>query len=193
MHRLSASFVLGYHGCDRAVAAKLVAGEPFRNSNNDFDWLGPGVYFWESNPHRGLEFAQEQKRRKNGPTITRPAVVGAVIDMGLCLDLTTSAGIRQVRSAHAQLHDILAAAELPLPTNSGDLLRRNLDCAVIRTLHEVREQGGEPPVDTVRGVFVEGAPVFDTSGFHDKTHIQICVRNLDCIKGVFRVSARDLD
>lgn len=64
MHRLSTSFVLGYHGCDRKVGERLLAGEDFRPSENEYDWLGPGVYFWESNPDRALEFAQEAAARK---------------------------------------------------------------------------------------------------------------------------------
>ncbi len=47
--------------------------------------------------------------------------------------------------------------------------------------------------DTVRGVFVEGAPIYPTSGFREKTHIQICVSNPGVIKGVFRVSSNDLE
>jgi hypothetical protein len=43
MHRLSASFVLGYHGCDAEIAEKLLRGEPFEQSQNDYDWLGHGV------------------------------------------------------------------------------------------------------------------------------------------------------
>ncbi len=39
--------VLAYHGCDAAVAERLLRGEPFRKSENDYDWLGAGVYFWE--------------------------------------------------------------------------------------------------------------------------------------------------
>ncbi len=42
MHRLSSCFVLGYHGCDRDVGERLLAGEAFQPSDNDYDWLGPG-------------------------------------------------------------------------------------------------------------------------------------------------------
>ena len=45
----------------------------------------------------------------------------------------------------------------------------------------------EPSIDTVRGVFVEGEPVYEGAGFRAKTHIQICVCNISSIKGVFRV------
>ena len=40
--------------------------------------------------------------------------------------------------------------------------------------------------DSVRGVFVEGSPVYENSGIMNKTHIQICVTNPNCIKGYFR-------
>lgn len=86
MHRLSATFVLGYHGCDKQVAEALLAGEPFKHSANDYGWLGPGVYFWEANPQRGLDFANESARRKNS-TVKSPAVNGAIIDLGNCLDM----------------------------------------------------------------------------------------------------------
>jgi hypothetical protein len=74
-----------------------------------------------------------------------------------------------------------------LPENKPDLLQRNLDCALIQWIHEIRAQASEPPIDSVRGVFIEGAPIYPSSGFYDRTHIQIAIRNPSCIKGVFRV------
>jgi len=139
-----------------------------------------------------LEFASEAGRR-NPAKIKSPAVVGAVIDLGLCLDLTTSAGIQLVRDTHPQLVKIMKEAGYKPPVNSSDSLRRNLDCAVINLVHKVREkaQGNPkkrlPPIDSVRGIFVEGVPIYAGSGFFNKSHIQICVRNPNCIKGIFRV------
>lgn len=50
--------VLGYHGCDREVAERVLAGKTeVRSSTNAFDWLGSGVYFWENNPRRALSWA----------------------------------------------------------------------------------------------------------------------------------------
>lgn len=167
-----------------------MAGNDFRPSDNDHDWLGPGIYFWEANPKRGLEFAHELKSVKRGPKIETPAVIGAVIDLGLCLDLTTSAGVQQVSDAYRGFRRLSKEAGWPLPTNNADSMRRNLDCALIRFLHKVRDDAGEPPIDSIKGVFIEGGPIYPESGFHDKTHIQICVCNPDCIKGVFRVPLR---
>lgn len=191
MHNLSGGLVLGYHGCDAAVGERLLEGEQFQFSNNSWDWLGPGVYFWESNPKRGMDFAVELKRRAHKHNkIDSPFVVGAVVNAGLCLDLTTSAGVDIVRDAHHRLTEIYSAAGSDLPENAPDLLQRQLDCAVIQYVHQVREEQSQAPIDTVRGVFVEGEPIYANSGFFEKTHIQFAVRNLDCIKGVFRVPRR---
>jgi hypothetical protein len=77
-----------------------------------------------------------------------------------------------------------------VPQNVGgdDLLLRKLDCAVINFLHAAREKAGEDP--SVRGVFTEGKRIYTNSGFREKTHIQICVRNPANIHGVFRVHER---
>lgn len=192
MHTLATSFVLGYHGCDSTVAERLLAGDDFKKSTNAYDWLGHGIYFWEANPVRGLEFAKELKSTSRGRHISQPAVVGAAIDLGLCLDLTTSAGVAQLKIAHRELQRISKKAKFELPRNHDDGLRRNLDCAVIQMLHEIRRKSNEPPIDTVRGVFIEGERVYPTSGFFEKTHTQICVCNPDVIKGVFRVPRSQL-
>ncbi len=191
MHRLTTSFILGYHGCDSYVAEKLIDGAAFKKSNNDYDWLGPGIYFWEANPLRGLDWASEQAKRK-GSAIKRPAVVGAVIDLGRCLDFTTLAGIEFASLAYDSLENVTKAAGLELPKNSGDRIRRNLDCAVVRRLHSILNDNGEPPVESVRGVFTEGDPIYPGAGFDRKTHIQVAVCNPECIKGVFRVPADQL-
>jgi hypothetical protein len=188
VHKLNYGFVLGYHGCSQAVANALLAGRPFKQSENDYDWLGHGVYFWEANPKRGVAFAKEALKRKNSKK--RPTVVGAVIDLGHCLDLTTEAGVDVLKAAHRTSSMGLDLLGSPFPTNSTHL--RRLDCAVIEAAHTLAAHGDDfPPFDTVKGVFVEGDQAYPGSGFSDKTHIQIAVRNPKMIKGVFRVD-RDL-
>lgn len=168
----------------------LLAGEPFRQSANDYDWLGPGVYFWEANPQRGLDFAIEASSRK-GSVIKTPAVVGAVIDLDLCLDMTTLGAISMVSAAYDSLKDTIGAVGESLPKNGADLLLRRLDCAVVTHLHSILEREGTS-LDTLRGVFIEGSPIYPDAGFNAKTHTQIAVRNFACIKGVFRVREEQL-
>lgn len=187
--------MLAYHGCDQAVADDLLNGQPFRTSQNDYDWLGHGIYFWEANPKRGLAWAQETSARPNSH-IKHPAVIGAVIDLRFCLDLTTSGGILQIQSAYERLKslyellDLLGGAQMP--RNDTKRKRHNLDCAVVNLLHDAREKENLQAFDTVKGAFLEGEAAYETSAFNTKTHIQICVRNSDCIRGVFRVPDKDL-
>jgi len=192
VHRLATSFVLGYHGCSEAAAEALLSGASFEASDNDYDWLGPGIYFWQSNPHRALQFAEEKRARENASW--KPFVVGAVIDLRLCLDLTTKAGIEQVKAAHQVLLALFEKSGEQLPTNAGgtDRLLRRLDCAVIRLLHAIRDEAREPSVSTVVGIFTEGGPAYDGAAFAEKTHTQVCVRDKSCIRGVFRVPRDDL-
>jgi len=176
------NFVLGFHGCEKSVAEKVISGEQeLEWSTNDYDWLGHGIYFWENNPERALAWAIENKR------IKEPAVVGAVIDLGFMLSLLQKDHIELVKSIYAYLKDACEAESIPLPENKGgdDDVIRLLDCAVIESLHLDRKNTGEKPFDSVRGLFPEGKEIYPKAGFREENHVQICVRNLDCIKGYF--------
>lgn len=190
-NRFSLGPVLGYHGCERALVESVLAGETLlRPSEKDFDWLGPGVYFWADSPRRALDWAR-RRSRTGDRVISSPAVLGAFIHPGLCLNLTDYGVIEELRAAHRILSDALAIAETPMPVNSavmeGIPMRRSLDCAVIKAVHQLRKEEGLEGYDTVYGVFEEGEPLFPGSALRDKTHVQIAVCNPECILGYFRV------
>ncbi len=190
-------FVLGFHGCDKAVAEEIISHDSkhLERSTNSYDWLGNGIYFWENNPARALEYAtflkDHPERISSGKKpIKTPAVVGAVIDLGYCLNLLEAHSLDVVKQGFKTLQDIYRSSGLELPRNLGvrgskELLLRNLDCAVIEAVHTFNEASGRPAYDTVRGMFIEGKPIYDGAGIFDKSHIQICVRNQNCIKGYF--------
>lgn len=89
LYKFQPSFVLGFHGCDKSVAERVLAGagKPhLRRSTNQYDWLGNGIYFWESSPKRAMEWAEfvrDNPSVSSGKVVT-PAVVGAIIDLGYC-------------------------------------------------------------------------------------------------------------
>jgi len=59
MYDLLPSFVLGFHGCDEVLAESVFAGKTtLTASQNNYDWLGHGIYFWENNPQRALDYAR---------------------------------------------------------------------------------------------------------------------------------------
>ena len=181
--------ILGYHGCDATTAEAVLTGRSFlAPSDNDYDWLGPGIYFWVDSPERAMDWAREQGARGR---IANPAVVGALLHPGNCLNLTDFGVLDDLRKAHTLLQGAATAAGATVPANSlsrhGVTLMRRLDCAVIRMVHELHESIGAPAYDSAFGVFEEGAALFPGSGFKEKTHIQIAIRNAECVAGYFRV------
>lgn len=187
------AFVFGFHGCDQAIKeAVLSGGEPLKPSTNNYDWLGSGIYFWEQNPVRAMDFAalaMQHPGRYTSRPITTPAVLGAVIDLGNCMNLMDAAHLERLKYAYDYLETNVREAGTQMPTNHGrgpDRPLRELDRAVIETLCAYTEMHGiDPKYDTVRGLFMEGEPVYPGAGFRAQAHIQICVRNINCIKALF--------
>lgn len=137
----------------------------------------------------------ELKHEKEPERIKSPFVVGAIIDLGYCPNLVDSKNIELLKMGYSILETTMGDSSL-MPTNknikkSQDNLIRDLDCAVIETLHSFNAQENEQAFDTVRGVFWEGNRIYPNAGFKEKNHIQICVRNPNCVKGYF--FPRDLD
>lgn len=183
--------VVGYHGCDASTVERvLLHGEHLVPSNNRWDWLGKGVYFWEFGPQRAMDFAHEQMRRGK---VEKPAVLGAFIHLGRCFDLTDTEHTSQLTEVFPLWRGAFSAQGGALPQNrkgkgSDELLLRNRDCALINWYNEkILDPGtqGGYHYQSVRGVFVEGEPVYEGAGIFTKTHIQIAVRDLACITGYF--------
>lgn len=191
MDQASSGFILGYHGCDAETAEAVFSGESsLKPSKNDYDWLGDGVYFWEYNARRAYDFAVEMSRRPHpsGQKIKSPAVVGAIIDLGFCLNLLDTRFIQLVKAAYEETVVLYEAMDKTSPKNSGgpDLVNRKLDCLVLRVLHQTRSDQKLQAFDSVRAAFFEGDRLYDNAGFSAKNHIQVCVRDTSRIVGYFR-------
>ena len=188
--------VTGYHGCDAAVAAKVLAGTARLNlSTNAYDWLGEGVYFWEHGPQRAREWAIEQANLC-GAKIKEPSVLGARINLGECLDLLDTANTRLLGNWYIEFRRFVRQNGSRIPENRdapgsrrGDKVLRFRDRAVVDyTVSRIAEEEGIR-YQTVMGVFLEGKPAFPGSKIASKSHIQIAVRDSACILGFFRPEA----
>jgi hypothetical protein len=89
-------------------------GDEILYSDKEYDWLGPGAYFWESDPKRALEWARWKVEIGD---YRDPSVVGAVIDLRNCLDLISREDIELFRAAHKSFLRLQARANLPVPGN----------------------------------------------------------------------------
>lgn len=201
MYRKRPNLMLGFHGCDESVRNQLVTKPDIvKKSQEIFDWLGNGFYVWENNYERAYKWALDKKARG---TLDIPSVVGVVYQLDYCLDFTDSEFIDILSSYYNLMKDDLLFTGKELPKNKDlpkdkyhDLILRELDCAVIEYLHQKIDEQIIADIsaksfsefrhfDTIRGIFTEGGPAFDGAGIQTKNHIQICIRNLNCIKGFF--------
>lgn len=189
--------VLGYHGCDVTVRDRLVKGSlsHLTPSANKYDWLGGGVYFFEGDAERALDFAQAScdhpKKHFTAKPIVKPSVVGAVLCVSRCWDMTTLKGRRMYAVALAELRAAQAALDRPMPVNEStgaddhDTLLRRLDCAVFNIGHQMWEQQHQAAIQLMRAAFYQGKRVTDTSEFRTGTHIQLALRDPTCVLGWF--------
>lgn len=194
MYTKKLNTIIGFHGCEKEIGEKLLNGKlPIKKSARSYDWLGHGMYFWENDYDRAIEWAENKSKKGK---IQNPFVIGAIIDLGNCLDFIESKNLDLLKPTYNYLEKSLLKNGQELPKNeaidgSSDFPLRYLDCAVIDLIHKQREIQETPPFDSVRGVFWEGNPPFENSGFRERNHIQVCIRNPNCIKGYFL--PRDLD
>ena len=190
--------IVGYHGCDAAVVKSVLARRfHLKPSVNPYDWLGEGIYFWEHGPRRAYEWAIDQARI-SGLKVKHPAVLGAKINLGVCLDLLDTANTRLLGRAFVEFRHLMRRNRIPLPRNRdapatrrGDRVLRFLDRAVIDYTLKNFAETERDKYQTVRGVFIEGRPAFPGSKVALKSHIQIAVRDPACISELFLPDAAD--
>jgi hypothetical protein len=201
MYSSKSNLIIGFHGCDQSVATILLNNpNNIKISNKPYDWLGYGMYFWDNNYQRALDWAKAKQKQGK---IEKPCVIGAILTLDYCLDLVDSEFINTLSAYYKAMEHDFDLNNKDLPKNSDvakdehkDLLIRELDCAVIEYIHQkideqyladMKQQGYSDfkQFDSARGVFTEGGPAFPGAGIQKKSHIQICVRNTKCIKGFF--------
>jgi hypothetical protein len=179
-----ARIILGYHGTKAGEASdfarRLLLSEAgideWQSSENEFDWLGHGIYFWEHSPERARRWAGDGGM-----------VVGAVLQLGRCLDLTDLRCTELLATSFGNLEKSYRENKLVLPKNTGrELKNRKLDCVAINYLVDTLEEERAAQIQTVRGAFEEGDQAFPGSMLKKETHIQVAVRDPQCILGVFR-------
>ena len=201
MYKNRPNLMIGFHGCDLSIRNELVLNpNKVKKSQEKFDWLGHGFYIWENNYARALKWAEDKQSRGK---IKIPSIVGVVYQLNYCLDLTDSEFLEILPKYYELMKLDLLVANKIIPKNKDlpkdkyhDLIIRELDCAVIEYMHnkieeqiksDISDKGCSEyrPFDSVRGIFTEGGPVFEGAGIQSKNHIQVCIRNINCIKGFF--------
>ncbi|MEO6719761.1 MAG: hypothetical protein ABIN67_05305 [Ferruginibacter sp.] len=132
-----------------------------------------------------MEYAEEcaKRQQKFSDEITTPFVIGAIIELGNCLNLLEPKSIAIIKNAYEGLKELFEQSGESMPVNKG--ANRALDCAVIQYVHQINIASGNLAYDTIKSSFNEGGQVYPSSNFTERLHIEICVINPESIKGYF--------
>jgi len=175
--------VTGFHACKRDFAEALVRGEiklaDWKPSENRYDWLGKGIYFWERNKRRARQWAAKNVKGE-------AAIIQAEIELGVCLDLADSEHVGAIRQVFDELVATYRTNGWTLPKNRSTGLR-DLDRLVIDEFVRFLEEGGTGravELDSVCAPFEEGEPIFPGSLIRDQSHVQVAVRNYQMILSI---------
>lgn len=171
--------IIGYHGTTAEAAERLVNGEPFKASDNDDDWFGTGIYFWEYAPKQAWWWAERLKRHR------KPAVVGAIIRLGHCFDLLDPANVAVLQGFYDKAIQRWTDRGVPVPRNGNQ--HKNLDCAIFNMLYA---EWRHPLVETARAVYVptdSAKRAWPRSWIYEQAHIQVCVRKAKNILAIWQV------
>ena len=181
LYSASPHLIIGFHGCDEKTRDHLLTKpNEIKISKEKYDWLGNGMYFWENNYERALQWAKEKQKRGE---LNKPAVIGAVLQLSYCCDFLDSGYINTLRYYYSLMKALYINAGETLPVNKDlssddykDKILRELDCAVIEFMHaEIQRQAKDEIqakgytnikiFDSVRGVFTEGGPALKVQDF----------------------------
>lgn len=129
MYKTKPVITFGFHALDKAKALDILTQkDQFKPSKNTYDWLGGGIYFWENSLSRAEDYSNVLKKRNK---INDPFVLGAVLDLGNCLDLLDLDHVKLLGDTYEFLEAAFSMRSVDLPENSpwnnkdGDIKKEN--------------------------------------------------------------------
>jgi hypothetical protein len=166
--------IYGYHGTSQTQALSILENG-FRASDNDYDWLGTGIYFFQDAPTRAKQWAIEQHP-------DNPAVIRAKIELENCIDLLDINWVPPLKIIYNSFVEQRIRANLPLPKqNPSKSKAHRLDCAFFNFASQVLSSRGKT-LASIRAVFVEGESIFPDSAIFDLAHVQVVIKDRSLIK-----------
>jgi hypothetical protein len=168
--------VYGYHGTSQSKAANILK-HGFLASDNDYDWLGTGIYFFQDAPIRAKQWATQQHPND-------PAVICAIIQLENCIDLFDVGWQPLLKSLYNPFVESWRSTNQPFPRQDPERSKAHrLDCSFLNYSIELLSRQNLM-IESVRAAFMEGERLFPDSAIFDLTHVQIAIRNPSLIRTI---------
>lgn len=191
--------VYGYHATDAETVANVLHEKHIKKSENWYDWLGVGSYFYQEAPLRALKWLTQEKHEGTIEP-SKAGLLCAKIQIREFIDLLEPDWVEVIARTYILLEedtDKLATlrrwrekqAEYKVGGEAGP---HPLDKYVIDMAVGSLIKGGRK-VNGVRAIFYDGKRLFENSHLLDRQHIQIAVHNWteDVVEGLWEVDCQD--
>jgi hypothetical protein len=187
-------WVYGYHGTSMDRASAIVK-TGFNPSNNEYDWLGKGIYFWQDAPKRAWQWAQST--HPDNPTVVKFRLR---LDRS-CLDLLDIGYFSLLKTMYNGFITSYTQQNLTPPQQNPDsrserLRQRSnahrLDCSFFTYVVKTFNSSSDYRIDSIQSAFVEGDRIFPNSAIYDLTHIQIAILDSNLIEELCILTMDDI-
>lgn len=163
-------FLSGYHGTSLEAANNIIKQRKYKKSNNDKDWLGPGIYFYSS--------FSDAYDWKNAETILHSVIK---IKEDEYLDLTSPMGV----SIYNEIIDWLYNdCNIRLDKNK----KQQNQCSIFKIIWN-----REPYLKVISAEFARERSKFDALIDLREKRKEFCVRNNECIKHTYSINRSDIE
>lgn len=160
--------LFGYHGTTRDSANNILLTNNFYVSEDDEEWLGPGVYFFENDIKQAYYYCIKAKKYKSWAILKSKITAEKIIDL---IDTETFECFNEIAK---EIKDRYWKRSDRRP-------RKLLNSVILNIMYKAN------PYDVVRGIFpVPPTYIIERTNV-TYMQIQICVRNKSCIKEIMEV------
>ena len=157
--------IVGFHATTPEKARAILSTKKYTSSMSEFNWLGKGVYFWENDLQRAIEWGC------NLYTPANTAVIKQTLKLGRCLDLTQRKWLECLKKTYLEVVKEFEKKGEKTPVNRGS------DRQLNSLLLERAKASYGSNFDTVRCAFSDGDEIGKGSGIFLRSHIQVVVLN----------------
>lgn len=159
---------IGFHGTNIDSANSILSSNKFLDSQDEEEWLGTGVYFFENDVQQAVNYIYKAKKVANYKSIQ------VNINTNKLLNLVDT-------KTNEQFNNFAKKFQNRYKTRKDHTQRKLINAVILDAMYKLE------PYEVVRGVF----PVPNTN-YAPRTNIQpmqiqVCVRKHDCISNIKEV------
>jgi hypothetical protein len=188
-----------YHGTTVELAKRIFDQRKFKVSRNTYDWLGPGVYFYQDSPLKALAWAQRYAVEECAKG-TAAAVIAVDIDLSSSFDIFRPENHeilvevhRQTKANPTELQNVKQHRPVlrredgerfhlfnSQPLGHDRLMGNNfVDAKTVSRAIQIVTDKRQVAYNCARYFFWEGKELYSGSYFFDHSNLQLCILGPD--------------